>query len=226
MQEVICEQVKEEKSTRLKDILNRKNIITTMIVVVAILVALGIFKGWQWWSNYSVAPKQNTQSVVAGVRELASLLTAELQVVTTLEGKDNKLFGIEIPMDIPGTKRVYFIVIPAKVMAGINMEGLDYNSVTVDDKNKIIHITLPPAEFIQEAIELDKLKIYTGEGLLRPRTTIQESLEIINGGQVAENIRQEAINSGLLKVAEHNAVKVLENFYKGLGYQVEVSFNN
>ncbi|MDK2824206.1 MAG: hypothetical protein PWQ67_2404 [Clostridia bacterium] len=177
-----------------------------------------------WWPTHN--QEQETQTFIKEVKELASLATAEMHVLTTIEGKDNKILGLNRPFDLPGTKQIYYIVIPAKITAGLDLKEFTKNDIIFDKKNKHVKIILPHATFLNETIEIDKLIIFTTEGIYYPKTTTQESLSLITQEHVKEKLYQQAINSGLINNAEITATKILIKFFQLNGYQVEVYFED
>jgi hypothetical protein len=195
-----------------------KRVLITLLVAAAAVAVAG---GYLAYINIA---KQEVQTIVTGVQSLAKLATAEAYVMTTLEGQDNKIFGMDITVDLPGTKRVYFVIVPAKMLAGVDLQGVTEDNVSVDPINKKVSVILPHATFIQEAIQVDKVKIYTDEGILRGTTTAKEGLSLVSEAQVMEKLRQEANAIGVLKTAEDNAAKTIKGFYEKLGYEVDVKF--
>jgi hypothetical protein len=49
-------------------------------------------------------------------------------------------------------------------------------------------------------------------------------MALVSEAQVLEKLRGEAEAMGVLKTAEENAVRTIQGFYAGLGYEVEVRF--
>jgi hypothetical protein len=192
-----------------------------LLLTVLVLAALAM-GGWSAYTAVFQGPTRET--FVSGVRDMATLATAEAYVMTTVEGKDNKLFGMDIAIDLPGTKRNYFIVIPAKLLAGVDLKNLSADDVQLDSGKKQVTITLPHATFVQESIQMDQVKMFTSEGLLRSPLSAKEGVDLLSQGQVMEKLRQEANAADVLKTAEGNAEKALQGLYKGLGYEVQVKF--
>jgi hypothetical protein len=177
------------------------------------------------WSLFDLNMNKPTASLfVTGVRELATLATAEAYVMTTLEGADNKLFGKTIPLDLPGTKRTYMYVIPAKILAGVDLKQVGEEDVRIDHREKKVFLTLPHATFLEEAVQVDKVRVFTEEGLFRSNTTAKEGLEMIAQATVKEKLRAEAEAAGVLQTAERNAEQALGTLYSKFGYEVVVSF--
>lgn len=194
---------------------------TRLFVTVLVAASLS-FGGWSTYQAYFARPTAAT--FVTGVKDIAQLATAEAYVTTTVEGQDNKLLGMEIPIDLPGTKRHYLMLIPAKMLAGVDLQQVGEDDLLIDHGTKTIQITLPHAAFLQESIQMEQVKLFTSDGLLRSPLNAQESIDILAQHGVIERLRNEASASGLLESAERNAENVLRSLYREFGYQVKVIF--
>lgn len=194
----------------------------TRLFVTVLVVASLSFGGWSTYQAYFARPTAAT--FVTGVKDIAQLATAEAYVTTTVEGQDNKLLGMEIPIDLPGTKRHYLMLIPAKMLAGVDLQQVGEDDLLIDHGTKTIQITLPHAAFLQESIQMEQVKLFTSDGLLRSSLNAQESIDILAQHGVIERLRSEASASGLLETAERNAENVLRSLYREFGYQVKVIF--
>ncbi|ASS76778.1 hypothetical protein CIG75_18750 [Tumebacillus algifaecis] len=189
------------------------------------LLLIALFAGFAGaWSILNEEEKPNASVFVTGVRELSALATAEAYVMTTIEGTDNRLFGFDIDLNVPGTKRTYLFVIPAKMLAGVDVGQLTTDDVRIDHDRKTIELTLPHAVFLEEAVQLDQIKIFTSEGILRSSTDLKEGLSMMTQEQVLSKLRSEAGASGILKSAEQNAEKALQELYGKVGYKLTVNY--
>lgn len=194
----------------------------TRVLVTALVAASLSFGGWSTYHAYFERPTAAT--FVTGVKDIAQLATAEAYVMTTVEGQDNKLLGMEIPVDLPGTKRHYMMLIPAKILAGVDLQQVGEDDLLIDHGTKTIRITLPHAAFLQESIQMEQVKLFTSEGLLRSPLNAKESIDLLARNDVIERLRGEASASGLLETAERNAESALRSLYRDFGYEVKVTF--
>lgn len=190
-----------------------------LVVILAVLVVgAGI---WLFTGNGTLK-KENT-TFVEQVQELATLATAQAHVKVVIEQEDNKLFGKDIQVDLPGTKRELLLVVPATVTAGVDLKEVTTDDIKIVEKEKEIRMVLPHAEFIQEpAIQMDKVRTLSDEGLLRGETKWDEGFDL--AAEAQNQIKAETIEIGLLQTAEKNAEKVLKEFFGTLGYSVEISY--
>ncbi|GAA0335019.1 hypothetical protein GCM10008967_27310 [Bacillus carboniphilus] len=184
-------------------------------LLVVIITGIGLFTG-------STFKKESTP-FVEHIQDLATLATAEAHIKVILEQEDNKLFGKDIKWNIPGTKRELLLVVPATVIAGVDLQEIRKNDVQVNEKKKEISIVLPQATFIQPpAIQMDQVKTFSDEGLFRGQVEWAEGFDLAAEAQAT--IEKEAIEVGLLEKAEISAEKVLNEFFGHLGYTVNVSY--
>ncbi|RKQ15295.1 DUF4230 domain-containing protein [Ureibacillus endophyticus] len=191
-------------------------------ILLIALFLIAITAGVTWLLSGSTVKKEST-TFVEQVQQLATLATAEAHLKVIIEEEDNKLFGKDISLNIPGTKREILLIVPATVIAGVDFKSITSDAIKVDDEQKKLEITLPRATFIQEpAIQMDHIKTFSDEGLFRGEVKWDEGFDLAAVAQ--EEIKKEAVEIGLLETAEENAEKVLDNFFSNLGYTVKLTF--
>ncbi|MBM7602774.1 hypothetical protein JOC75_000744 [Metabacillus crassostreae] len=119
-----------------------------------------------------------------------------------------------------GLQLLVLLVVPATVIAGVDLKGITSNDMDINEKTKEIDFTLPHAEIIQEpSVQMDKIEALDKNGFFRADLKMDEGFEL--AAEAQEKIRQGAISSGLLDTAEKNAEKVLKEFFKSDGYAVK-----
>lgn len=190
--------------------------------ILIILILLGLLLTGAWVFTGSTFNKEST-TFVEQVQDLAVLATAEAHVKVIMEQEDNRLFGKDISIDVPGTKRELLLVVPATVVAGVDLKAVKSDDMKIDEKERRMEIILPHAAFIQDpAIQMDQVKTFSDEGLFRSETKWDEGFNL--AAEVQDEILAESKAIGLLQTAEKNAEKVLKEFFSNLGYTVEISF--
>ena len=189
-----------------------------LIVLLLVVIASGAT-----WLFFGSTFKKESTIAVEQVREIAKLATAEALVTVTIEEEDNKLFGKNIPVNLLGTKRELLLVVPATVIAGVDLKGITSDDIKVNEDKKELEIVLPRATLIQEpAILMDHVKTISDEGLFRGEVKWDEGFDL--AAEAQGDIKDEAIKIGLLESAEKSAEKVLEGFFGNLGYTVKLTF--
>ncbi|UOY91116.1 DUF4230 domain-containing protein [Ectobacillus sp. JY-23] len=190
-------------------------------IILAIFASLVIIAGI--WKFAGSVFKQESVVFVEQVQELATLATVEAHMKEVIHEEDNKIFEKNISIDLPGTKRELLLVVPATVIAGVDLKKVTSEDMVVNEKKKQIDITLPHAKLIQEpAIQMDKVQTIVDGGLFSDSVKWDEGFNF--AAEAQKQIRQEAISTGLLDTAEKNAEKVLKEFFKNIGYTVNVTF--
>lgn len=191
-------------------------------ILLIILLLIMVITGGFWVFSGNTTKKQST-TFVEQIQELATLATAEASVKVVIKQTDNKLFGKDIQVDFPGTKREVLLIVPATVVAGVDLKKITSDDLKVDEAEKKLNIILPRAKLIQDpAIQMDKVSTFSDEGLLRGDVKWDEGFDL--AAEAQKKIKEEAIDIGLLQTAEASAEKVLKEFFSNLGYSVEVSF--
>ncbi|WP_147535270.1 DUF4230 domain-containing protein [Bacillus marasmi] len=191
------------------------------IIIASIVIVLIAAVGFWYLSDGNT--KIEKTSFVEQVQELATLATAKAHIKVVIEQEDNRFFGKEISMNFPGTKRELILIVPATVLAGVDLKDITSNQVKVDEETKQLEIILPHAKLIQEpAIEMDKVIVFSDEGLFRSEVDWSEGFDLASVAQ--KEIKAEATNIGLLQTAEKSAEKVLTEFFANLGYTVKVTY--
>ncbi|MFE7060789.1 DUF4230 domain-containing protein [Sutcliffiella sp. NPDC057660] len=193
-----------------------KIILGTFVLLVIILGGIWIFTGGTF--------KNESVTYVEQVQELATLATAEAHMKVVLHEEDNKIFGKDISMNLPGTKRELIIIVPSTVIAGVDLKGITSEDMVINEDTREIDITLPHAKLIQDpSLQMDKIQTYVDGGLFRDNVDWDEGFDLASKAQ--DQTRQDAVSIGLLDTAEKHAEKVLKEFFKNIDYTVNIRFN-
>jgi len=190
-------------------------------IVIGIILAFIVLFAWRGF--FQRAETLKSGSAVESIQKLSTLATVQAHVKTILSKEDNKLFGKTITFNFPGSKRTLFMVVPGEVTAGVDLKSLKQKDVSVDAKTNTINITLPHAAIVQDpSIDEKNIQTFSSEGIFRSDVDWDEGFQLADLAK--QRIKEEAINSGLLKTAEGNARSALQDFFKNLGYKVNVTF--
>ncbi|MBQ0138637.1 MAG: DUF4230 domain-containing protein [Kurthia sp.] len=190
--------------------------ITGTILLLAIIVGVIVNK-------INDQNHQTTGTVIEKINDLNELTTAEAFTKVIIERENNKLFGKEIGLDIPGTKQKILVIIPGTVRAGIDLSLVSAQDVQIDEDKKTINLTLPePTIQGEPTLNLEKVKIFSSEGLFRDEATIKEGFSLAEEAQKA--MVKEATEEGLLEKAKTNAGKSIAELFSLVDYQVNFTF--
>lgn len=191
-------------------------------IILFAIISILLIAGTVWYFSGSTFSQRET-AFVEQIQELSTLATAEAHLKVIIEQQDNKILGKDISLNIPGTKRELLLVVPATVIAGVDLKNITNDRLDVNEKQKEITLTLPHATFIQEpSIQMEKVRTFSDEGLFRGEVKWSEGFDL--AAEAQELIKQEALEVGLLQTAENSAEKVLKEFFSNLGYTVNVNF--
>ncbi|WP_214824083.1 DUF4230 domain-containing protein [Exiguobacterium sp. s28] len=199
---------------------NKRKWYGTIIGSAFLIVLLASMATWFFVGN---ASKDKSSVTVNQIREIATLATAEAHIETTIEEENNELLGIKLPFNLAGTKQKILLVVPGTVIAGVDLKEITSEDIDVNEEEKKLDIVLPKASFLQEpAIDMNDVSYVSDEGFLRGEVTFDEGTDLMKKAQ--KNIKDEAVEIGLLVTAEQNAEKFLIGFFDNLGYEVSVTF--
>ena len=111
--------------------------IATLLFVLLITVPFSAF-----WMLKGSTFTENKGAFLEQIQSLNELSTAEAYTKVIIERQDNSLFGQEIGLDLPGTKRQLLVVIPGSVRAGIDFSKVEANDIVIDEEARTATLTL------------------------------------------------------------------------------------
>lgn len=152
-------------------------------------------------------------SIIHEIRSLARLETIQYtveKVITADSGREDlkALFGDRL-----------LLVAHGEVTAGINLEKLGLNDVTL--AGKAVTIRLPEAEVLVSRLDNQSSYVYDRQTGLLVKEDSQ--LETLARQKAEEEILKTAIDDGILNQARQNAETYLDRLIRSLGYE-DVTF--
>lgn len=210
------------KTTKLMMGVWRNSFLVLIVVLLLLLVALPL--GTFWMIKGSTAT-ESKGAFLERIQELNELSTAEAFSKVIIEKEDNKIFGQEIGLDLPGTKSQLLVVIPGSVKAGIDFSKVEASDIKLDEGAKTATLTLPQAEFLGgPELFMDQVEVYSYEGLFRGNPDISEAYELAE--EAKQLMLEETEGQGVLEVAEDNAVQSVQDMFQLVDYDVTVEFKD
>ena len=208
------------KSFKLLADVFRNSFLVMAVVLLLLFIALPL--GTFWMIKGSTAT-ESKELFLEEIRDLNELTTAEALTKAIIEREDNKVFGQEIGLDLPGTKRQLLVVIPGSVKAGIDFSEVTAEDIRVDEEAKTATLTLPKADFLGgPELFMEEVKVLTNEGLFREKADISEGYELAD--EAKKMMLKEMEDQGLLEKAEENGAKSVKDMFKLVDYDVTVEF--
>jgi hypothetical protein len=150
----------------------------------------------------------NPQTIIYQVRTLARLETIQYTVEKVITAETGQgVFGL-----LFGDRLLF--VAHGYVIAGIDMKKLLPDDLRVEDG--ILYVELPPAEIFMSTLDNEKSYVYDREtGIL---TQGDVNLETLARQAAEDEIREAALEDGILEQAQANAEAYLYRLLRSLGF--------
>ncbi len=173
-------------------------------VVVAVVVV------WLLFFQTGLRIDLSRPAVVQRIQRLQRLETVVYSMEKIVTGTQDNAY---LPKFLGGDR--ILLIVHGEVVAGIDLGKLDETQIDIKGRN--IEIELPPAEVFSTRIDNERTKVYSREtGLF---TTPDPNLESEVRREAERQIRQAAIDGGILKTADDNARANLSGLLSGLGFE-------
>ena len=183
---------------------NRANKNLLLVSLVVILISITIIAAMLIQTRKNQVESRN---IAFGLKDMGELVT-QAGYFTNVQSSTStrQLFG----MDIPFTTSKYIYSYDGVVKAGLDFAGIE---VQVDDANRTVTVLLPEIEILDVNIDNDSLKIYDESQSIFTPLHISD----VNEAQIElkEQVRQTAIDNGILEEAEKNARTIIGGFLSG-----------
>jgi hypothetical protein len=186
------------------------SLITMFLAGFAIAGVLAFVVGWLVWSRPGSRLDLSQPAVVMKIQQLQRLQTVVYTLEKIVSGSQDTPY---LPRLLAGDR--ILLIVHGEVTAGIDLAALDASSLQVSGEN--IAMRLPEPDVFTTRIDNEKTRVYSREtGLLvRP----DPDLESVARREAERQIRQAAIDGGILRAAETNARATLMTLLQGLGFK-------
>lgn len=178
--------------------------IVLVVIIIAALVVGGIFV-YQKFFNKEDPVHAETLDIEGVISEIGELATAEycFKAPEVVEREKTQLWGLAIP----GTGNKIIFCYEGVVKAGIEFSDV---KATVNENNKTVFIRLPEAKILSTELNNDSFEIYDEEKGIFSRNF--DFTDFNNAQQdLKDNVKQSAIESGLLERASENAKTLIKS---------------
>ena len=149
-------------------------------------------------------------SVVRHIRELQRLETVMFTMDKIVSG------GYEnpvLPRLLAGDRLL--LIVYGDVTAGVDLSRVEASAVNIDGAS--VRLELPPSEVFSTRIDNDRTRVYSREtGLF---SSVDPNLESDVRREAERQVRQAALDGGILQAATTNAATTLKSFLQGLGFE-------
>jgi hypothetical protein len=160
----------------------------------------------------SPAGMRPTPTVVLAVRDLSRLESESYHVekIVELTTAQSKLFGLVEAKD------AILLVAVGDVVAGVDLSNLSDADVRADDATHSVRVTLPAPEVFTAS--LDEARTHVYERRTDVLASRNEKLEGLARGEAEKQMRQAAIDEGILTRAKANAERTVRGLLRSLGF--------
>jgi uncharacterized protein DUF4230 len=186
--------------------------VLTIILIGAVAwlsTGLGLF---HLISNLRGGPTQfnvDQPTVVHQIQQLQRLETVSYTMDKIISGEHGNAY---LPKFLAGDRLL--LVVHGEVVGGINLAGLQPGDVQIEGHKVSIH--LPAAEILSTRIDNAKTRVYSRDtGLF---TSPDPNLESEVREEAERQLRQAALQDGILKIAADNARTTISSMLKGFGF--------
>jgi hypothetical protein len=149
-------------------------------------------------------------TVIASIQRLARLESVVYTMDKVVEGDRSSQY---LPDFLTGDKLL--LVVHGQAVAGVDLRQVQASGVEIDGRS--VTITMPAAELLSVSLDNSKTRVYSRlTGLLVPT---DPNLESETREKAEADLRQSALDSGILTTAEGNARATLTTLLHSLGFQ-------
>ena len=186
------------------------SLITMFAAGFAIAGVVAFVVGWLVWSRPGARLDLSQPSVVRKIPQLQRLQTVVYTLEKIVSGSQDAPY---LPRVLAGDR--ILLIVHGEVTAGIDLGTLDTAHLTVTGES--VELQLPEAAVFSTRIDNAKTRVYSREtGLLvRP----DPDLESVARREAEQQIRQAAVDGGILIAAAANARATLTTLLQGLGFK-------
>jgi Protein of unknown function (DUF4230) len=149
-------------------------------------------------------------TVIASIQRLARLESVVYTMDKVVEGDRTNQY---LPDVLTGDKLL--MVVHGQAVGGVDLSQVQASGVQIDGRSVVV--TMPAAQLLSVSLDNSKTRVYSRiTGLLVPADPNLES-EVREKAEA--DLRQSALDSGILTTAEGNARATLTTLLRSLGFQ-------
>ncbi len=184
--------------------------ILAFLAGVAAAGALAVVIAWLLFFRSGLHIDLSRPAVVQRIQRLQRLETVVYSMEKIVTGTQDNAY---LPRVLAGDR--ILLIVHGEVTAGIDLGRLDDSKIAITGRN--IEIELPTAEVFSTRLDNEKTRVYSREtGLF---TAPDPNLESEVRREAERQIRQAAIEGGILKTAAENSRATLSGLLEGLGFE-------
>jgi hypothetical protein len=176
------------------------------VLFASLVAALGL-----WYVRRSgVVIDTSRPTVVRHIRQLQRLETVVYGMDKIVSGGQESRY---LPKLLSGDRLL--LIVYGEVTAGVDLGNIETRQIEIS--GRAVQISIPPAEIFSTRIDNDRTRVYAREtGLF---THPDPNLESDVRREAERQVRQAALDGGILPTAAANARTTVTTFLKGLGFE-------
>lgn len=150
-------------------------------------------------------------SVVSQIQRLQRLETVVFGMDKIVVGERESKY---LPKFFAGDRLL--LIVFGEVTAGIDLNKVQIGDVDVDPEGPAIRLKIPPPEIFSTRVDNERTRVYSREtGLF---SSVDPDLETDVRREAERQVREGAVEGGIIDTARSNARETLTAFLQGLGF--------
>ena len=188
-----------------------------------VLLALLLAGAALGWAGYSIGAKKHNASSPLIARDSASVVHAVRHVaklestVFHMERVIDLYRETEGPFNLLKGKDSILLIAVADIRAGIDLEKIRPEDITVNHTKSQVELRLPPPEILSATLDTGKTYVHSQSRSLWSKK--QQSLETEARQYAERQLSNAAIKAGILSHARQQAAIILRGLLRELGFQ-------
>jgi Protein of unknown function (DUF4230) len=180
------------------------------------LLTATLLIGLIWW--LAARPGSRTVRIDASRPSVVSQIQKLQRLETVVFGMDKIVVGEResqyLPKFLAGDRLL--LIVFGEVTAGIDLSRVQVSDVEVDPEGPAVRLKIPAPEIFSTRLDNERTRVYSRETGLFSR--VDPDLETDVRREAERQVRQAALDGGIVDTARTNARATLESFLQGLGF--------
>jgi hypothetical protein len=187
-----------------------------IVLLILVLVAGTFLLVRSPWADGLLESRANADGIVQRVQSLSRLETTRYTIETVVTADEQGFIDTPLGRLQIGSDRL-LMIIHGRVTAGIDLEKLRPQDVSLSGDGKRLTIQLPAVEIFGVDLDNDKTRVYSRETWLKSPNPNLES-EARQGGEA--KVLATACEDGVMRRATEDAQRSVEKFVALLGLSI------
>jgi hypothetical protein len=149
-------------------------------------------------------------AILSKIQQLERLETVRFYMDKIVTGERESHY---LPQFLSGDRLL--LIVHGEVIAGIDLSKVQSGDIIV--RNNMVTVRIPKAEVFTVRVDNERTRVYSRETGLFSR--VDPNLETEVRREAERQLRQAAMEEGLLKIADKNAHSALTRLLEGLGFK-------